>query len=48
MKKIKVNIKDSIADTLFITLFAKAVESEKSNPLISDKVACELVKTQLS
>gem|GEM_PF-4770238 len=29
MNKTKPNIKDNIADTLFITLYAKAVETKK-------------------
>lgn len=37
------NITDSIADTLFIMLYAKAVETNKRNPLITDLKACELV-----
>lgn len=42
-EKIKLDIKDSVADTLFITLYAKAVETQKDDPLIFDKKACELV-----
>ncbi len=41
--KFKTEIKGSIADTLFITLYAKAVESKKKNPLIVDHTACDLV-----
>lgn len=44
MSKIKLNITDRIADTLFITLYAKAVETQKKDPLIIDKSACELVE----
>src|SRR5690625_3185233 len=44
MGKIKLNITNNIADTLFITLYAKAVETEKKNPLITDRKACELVE----
>lgn len=44
MSKIKLNIKDNIAETLLITLYAKACESKKKNPLIIDQLACELVE----
>lgn len=44
MKKIPLNIKDSIADTLFITLYAKSVETQRQDPLITDLKACELVE----
>lgn len=40
----KLNITDNIADTLFITLYAKAVETNKKDPLITDLKACELVE----
>jgi O-methyltransferase involved in polyketide biosynthesis len=43
MNKIHLDIKDSIADTLFITLNAKAHETAQKNPLISDVTACELI-----
>ena len=43
MEKIKLNIRDSIADTLFITLYAKAIETKKKKPLITDVTACELI-----
>lgn len=43
MSKIKPNISDSIAETLFITLCAKSVESRKKKPLISDPKACEIL-----
>ena len=44
MSKIKLNITNSIADTLFITLYAKAIETEKKDPLITDTTACQLVE----
>ena len=44
MSKIKLGIKDSIAETLFITLYAKAVETKQKDPLITDITACELVE----
>jgi len=44
MRKIKLNIQDNIADTLFITLYAKSTETKKKNPLICDPVACRLVE----
>jgi len=44
MSKIKLNIQDSIADTLLITLYTKSVESKKKDPLIVDETACELVE----
>ena len=44
MSKTKLNIKDSIAETLLITLYAKACESKKKNPLINDELACQLVE----
>lgn len=40
---IKPDIQDHIADTLFITLYAKAVETRKKKPLIVDPAACGLV-----
>lgn len=43
MRKINLNISDAIAETLLITLCAKAVESNKENPLISDVIAVDLV-----
>lgn len=39
MPKIKLNISDSIADTLFITLNAKAIETGLKDPLIKDPYA---------
>jgi O-methyltransferase involved in polyketide biosynthesis len=44
MSKINIDIKDSIVDTLFITLYAKAVETKQKNPLINDSKACELIE----
>ncbi|MFU8927199.1 class I SAM-dependent methyltransferase [Acinetobacter puyangensis] len=43
MNKINLNLKNEIADTLLITLYAKYVETLKKDPLIHDQVACELV-----
>jgi len=43
-EKIKLNIKNNIADTLFITLYAKSVETKKKNPLITDEIACNLIE----
>jgi O-methyltransferase involved in polyketide biosynthesis len=34
--KIKPNIVDSVAETLFITLYTKSVETRKKDPLIVD------------
>lgn len=44
MEKISLKLQDDIADTLLITLYAKSVETQKKNPLINDRTACELVK----
>ncbi|MFW2174584.1 class I SAM-dependent methyltransferase [Acinetobacter guillouiae] len=44
MEKISLNLQDDIADTLLITLYAKSVETQKKNPLINDRTACELVE----
>lgn len=44
MSKINLHITDSIADTLFITLYAKSVETRKKDPLITDLSACKLVE----
>lgn len=44
MDKIQLDLKDSIADTLLITLYAKAVETVKKDPLIHDDLACQLVE----
>lgn len=44
MSKVKLNITDSIADTMLITLYAKSVETKKKNPLITDLTACELAE----
>ncbi|ACF13462.1 O-methyltransferase domain protein [Chloroherpeton thalassium ATCC 35110] len=44
MSKIKLNIQDSVADTLLITLYTKSIESKKKDPLIVDETACELVE----
>ncbi len=43
MNKHKIKLSDDIAETLLITLYAKAVESRKKKPLIYDKKACELI-----
>lgn len=43
MNKVKLDLKDSIADTLLITLYAKSVETQHKEPLIHDPTACELV-----
>lgn len=43
MDKIKLDIQDSIADTLFITLYARSVETKRRDPLITDIAACKLV-----
>ena len=43
MDKIKPDIIDSIAETLFIPLYIKSVETKKKDPLIVDEIACELV-----
>ena len=44
MEKISLKLQDDIADTLLITLYAKSVETQKKNPLINDRTACELVE----
>jgi O-methyltransferase involved in polyketide biosynthesis len=36
-------IKDNIGETLLMTLYMKCRESKKKYPIISDKIACELV-----
>ncbi len=41
--KISNPIKDSIGETLFITLYMKSLESKKKNPIINDPKACDLV-----
>lgn len=43
MEKIKNNIKDNIADTLYIPLLMKKRETERENSFYSDPTACELV-----
>jgi methyltransferase (TIGR00027 family) len=43
MDKIKPDIIDNIAETLFIPLYTKSVETKKKDPLIVDEIACELV-----
>ncbi|GAA4800134.1 class I SAM-dependent methyltransferase [Olivibacter ginsenosidimutans] len=43
MEKIHVHIEDDIADTLFITLYAKSEASKQKSPLITDDIACDLV-----
>jgi methyltransferase (TIGR00027 family) len=43
MDKIKPDIIDSIAETLFIPLYTKSVETKKKDPLIVDEIACKLV-----
>lgn len=42
--KIKLDILDNVAETLFITLYAKSVETKRKNPLIRDEKACELIE----
>jgi O-methyltransferase involved in polyketide biosynthesis len=41
--KVKPTITDGIAETLFITLYTKAEETTRKDPIIVDKIACELV-----
>jgi methyltransferase (TIGR00027 family) len=41
--KVKPDITDGIAETLFITLYTKAEETRRKDPLIVDTIACELV-----
>ncbi|KAA8731320.1 class I SAM-dependent methyltransferase [Acinetobacter qingfengensis] len=43
MTKISLNLQNSIAETLLITLYAKSVETHKKRPLIQDLIACDLV-----
>lgn len=44
MKKIKPCLQDSTADTLFLTLYARSIESQKPRPLIQDEYAAQLVE----
>lgn len=44
MNKIKLAISDSVADTLFITLSARAEQSAAKNGLLYDPTACTLVE----
>jgi len=43
-EKIKLDLKDAVADTLLITLYAKSIESQKKDPLITDTAACDLIE----
>ncbi|WP_321281914.1 class I SAM-dependent methyltransferase [Marinifilum fragile] len=45
MDKIKNTLENNIAETLYITLYMKALESQKSDPILSDPMACEMLKT---
>lgn len=39
------SINDAVAETLLITLYARAIESQKPNPIIFDPIASQLVAT---
>ena len=44
-QKIKVDIKDSVADTLFIPLFMRSEETKRTNDrILNDPMACEIVE----
>jgi methyltransferase (TIGR00027 family) len=43
MNNIKPQIKDGVADTLFIPLFMRSMETQRSNAIIHDEKAAELV-----
>lgn len=43
MKKIKPDLKDDVAETLFIPLLSRALETRRKNGLLSDPAACEMV-----
>ncbi|SMB89219.1 O-Methyltransferase involved in polyketide biosynthesis [Pasteurella testudinis DSM 23072] len=42
MDKLTLNLENHIAETLLITLYAKAVESKRKHPLINDPDACRM------
>lgn len=44
MKKITPSLQDTIADTLFLTLYSRAIESQKPYPLIQDEYAVDLIE----
>ena len=44
MNKIKPEIKDNIAETLFIPLLSRAHESHRKDAILKDPMACELVE----
>ena len=44
MNKIKPEIKDDIAETLFIPLLSRAHESHRKDAILKDPMACELVE----
>lgn len=45
MEKIKYTLQNEIAETLYITLYMKALESQTSNPILYDQMACKMLKT---
>ena len=44
MKKITPSLQDTTADTLFLTLYSRAIESQKPYPLIQDEYAVDLIE----
>ncbi|WP_421919416.1 class I SAM-dependent methyltransferase [Marinifilum sp.] len=42
MEKLKNTLQDNIADTLYITLYMKALETKKKDPILYDEKACEM------
>lgn len=45
MEKIKITLKDNVAETLLIPLWMRAEESKRSDALFHDKISCELVNS---
>lgn len=44
MKNIIASINDNIADTLFITVYMRALDAKKKRPILGDKRSLELME----
>lgn len=43
MEKIRITLKDNVAETLLIPLWMRAEESKRSDALFHDEISCKLV-----
>ena len=45
MEKIRITLKDNVAETLLIPLWMRAEESKRSDALFHDEISCKLVNS---